>query len=363
MKKILTSVVTALMGLGLLVSVSACSNGGSGSSVPSVPKVESVAAASLEASGAETYISSEAELLSVLEALEDDPFFESVGVKKNIAILADIYDDDWDLGDDDGNWNWDLDDEKPSLLPGLEMFDELIEDFGEFMMATMEYDNDGKASASLKKDYTYSIEDVIPEINGEVEAGELKVAANLSGSGKVSVNSTGTKVTQTQSFSGSVSEAFAATVKPTEKSALKKIEAASAGAVTLSGVKVSNTMDMSNMEEMGDLGEISGSGKVSIAVAGTAGTSVCTEDGLGGKIIVSANGLASVNVADIVALFNEIDMDAMESEDLPFDPEEVLGMLTASFEITIKVYDDDGAETFSKTYKDIEELAKAFGGN
>lgn len=353
MKKNLGRAVSALMGLGLLFSVTACAGGDSGSSVPVVPKVESVAAAELEASGATTSIEKDEDIFELVGALMEDPIidisaFAPPVFKNSIAPSLDLV--GAELIED---------------MPALDFINELMDEFDGFMGDLMNIDENGKSSAKLSYEKELDLaSEGIDGLNAATE-GSLKIAINLSASGKASGTQTSMKMTQ--SFSGSASEAVNSIITPDEESALKKTFVASAGAVTLSGVSITDTMIFSEEGEMEDV--MTGKGTVYVTGAVTAGTSVCTASGLGGKLLISAETLASVKVADVMEAMSEIKNvigggdDSFEyySDDL-FDKEkegsklDLMDLVNVTLKITVKAYNDDNEETYSKTFNSIEEL-------
>lgn len=353
MKKILNCAVSALMGLGLLVSVTACA-GGDGSTTPSVPKAEAVAAASLEASGATTSIGSDDDLKNVFEALMEDPAFDfgELIPKKSIIANADMYGDDYGWESDEYP-DWDDDDDYGSGSGKYGPFSEFVDKVGDFFMESLEnFDNSGKSSASLN----YSKEIDVSDYAGlylecDPDVAKVNLNAALSASGKMSASGSDLKVKL--SYSGTVSETAEVEYTPDEDlgSSVKKIKATSAGAVTLTGVSISGVVDGNT----GATKSSSASGKVYVAASASAGASVCTEAGLGGKLLFTIEAITGVNLSDFA------DMMPSEGTEVKIDATEIMSGLEYSVKVSIAAYDDNGVETFKKTFKDIEELETYFG--
>lgn len=375
MKKKLGRAVSALMGLGLLFAVTSCA-GGDNKVTPSTPKVDAVAAASLEKSGATVDVESEAQLVEVMAALA-----EEFGADKKMVPVANIvksvvnasygYDDDMDMGDydDDFNWDDDWDDsydngeamESTNILSVLG-FDDFADEFEKFLKKTTEFPEDKlETSAEMSYDKTADLNELFAEAEDMVEGnGKVSLKADLSSSGKITYSTSSMTVKQTQSLSGSVSAAAEMNVKPLIESGLKDVKAAAAGALTLAGVSVTQKTVVTEDDYKTSA---SGSGKIYLTAAASTGASVCTEEGLGGKILISADGLVSTSVSDLVKIAN----DAMSSiENNPYaeysglDFEDFMEALKLTVKVTVKAYNDDGKETFSKTYNSIEELAALF---
>ncbi len=364
MKKSLRGAVAALMGLGLLFSTVACDRN-KGTDVPDNPKVGSISVGDLSASGATTNVKSDDDLKAVFAALDKDPVINTDSLKnpvsanlvKSVARSADSdsEDDDWDYGDDDSDWDYGDDDDSGLggseggfgfSMPDLGPLNEFVEEVMKFYEAAP--DEDGNLGATLSYDKTFDLKETgIEGVNGTVDKGNLKLVADLTATRKA--GETESKMT----YSGSVTGDASITITPEKESIIKKLIS-----------NINTSIEASDASVTTDAEGMSLSGKVKIGGSADAGFSVCTEDGLGGKIVLTSEGGFTVNLAkvmDLIADFmGDMEDDSSEGPDFNLIMEKLQEVIECTMNVTVKAFADDGKETYSKTFKNLEELEAFF---